>query len=310
MELSVSEIKRRIYAVRGHKVVLDNDLAEFYQTQTRVLNQAVQRNRDRFPPDFMFKLTLEESKDLEIHIVSSSLKHGGRRFVPYAFTEHGVAMLSSVLDNGRAVQVNIAIMRSFAEVRQLSGIGIESREKLDEIETRLEQLEQKQDGQFKMILSGIQQLLMEKSSNNAPALSVLHKPTTVDVDDRFSHPQEQDAFGSNDKLKAKEMGDLIHGKKVHSKINSIHQTVAKYFGLRVQDLKAPSRVREVVLPRQIAIYLVRKHTGIGFKEIGKSFGGKDHSTVMHAYNKIATAIERDNSVCETVEIIQKLLFAL
>ena len=105
MELSVTEIKQRIYSVRGHQVVLDNDLAEFYQTETKALNQAVQRNLDRFPPDFRFRLTEDEDQTLKSQSFFVSSKHGGRRYIPYAYTEHGVAMLSSVLTSGRAAKL-------------------------------------------------------------------------------------------------------------------------------------------------------------------------------------------------------------
>ncbi len=119
MELSVTEVRQRIYSVRGYQVVMDNDLAEFYQTKTKVLNQAAQRNLDRFPPDFRFRLTGDEVQVLKAEL-SFLGKQGGRRYNPYAYTEHGVAMLPSVLGNGRAVQVNIVIMRSFVQARQAS----------------------------------------------------------------------------------------------------------------------------------------------------------------------------------------------
>lgn len=94
-------IERRIYLIRSHKVMLDADLAGLYEVPTKGLNQAVRRNRDRFPPDFMFQLTPEEAENLRSRTVTSSW--GGRRYLPYAFTEHGVAMLSSVLSSKRAV---------------------------------------------------------------------------------------------------------------------------------------------------------------------------------------------------------------
>ena len=110
-------IERRIYVVRGRKVMLDSDLAELYQVETKVLNQAVLRNVKRFPSDFMFKLSLGEASNLKSQIVTSSW--GGRRNLSYAFTELGVAMLSSVLRSDRAVQMNIFIMRAFVKLREL-----------------------------------------------------------------------------------------------------------------------------------------------------------------------------------------------
>jgi hypothetical protein len=112
-------IKQRIYVIRGYKVMLDSDLAELYGVSTKVLNQAVKRNLTRFPIDFMFELTIEESENLRSQFVTSSLKHGGSRYLPYAFTEHGVAMFSSVLRSEIAVQMNILIIRVFIKVKEL-----------------------------------------------------------------------------------------------------------------------------------------------------------------------------------------------
>jgi len=124
---SVQFIERRIYLIRGHKVMIDVDLAELYGVTTRALNQQVQRNRKRFPEDFMFQLTKEEAEILRSQFVISRSSHGGRRFLPYAFTEPGVAMLSSVLNSEHAIEVNITIMRAFIKLRQM----LESNEELN-----------------------------------------------------------------------------------------------------------------------------------------------------------------------------------
>jgi hypothetical protein len=107
------------YPIRGQKVMLDADLAELYQVETRALIQAVKRNSDRFPEDFMFQLTDDEVNSLRSQFVTSNVGRGGRRYLPYAFTEHGVAMLSSVLNSDRAVQMNILIIRAFVQIREL-----------------------------------------------------------------------------------------------------------------------------------------------------------------------------------------------
>ena len=113
-------IERRIYLIRGQKVMLDSDLAGLYQVQTKKLNQAVKRNLDRFPGDFMFRLTAEETTALNrSQSVTGSQKHRDPRLLPYAFTEHGVAMLSSVLNSRRAVQMNIFIIRVFMKLREV-----------------------------------------------------------------------------------------------------------------------------------------------------------------------------------------------
>lgn len=125
--MSVQFIERRIYLIRGHKVMIDVDLAELYGVATKALNQQVQRNRKRFPEDFMFQLTNAEAEVFRSQFATSSSTHGGRRYLPYAFTEHGVAMLSSVLNSERAIEVNISIMRAFIRLRQM----MESNEELN-----------------------------------------------------------------------------------------------------------------------------------------------------------------------------------
>ena len=124
----VERVERRILMIRGEKVMLDSDLAALYGVPTGRLNEAVRRNAARFPPDFMFQLTSEEVENLKdrfgasglrSHIAISKRTRGGRRYPPLAFTEHGVAMLSSVLRSQRAIQVNIAIMRAFVRLRRL-----------------------------------------------------------------------------------------------------------------------------------------------------------------------------------------------
>src|SRR5579872_2412155 len=115
----VELIERRIYLIRGCKVMLDSDLAALYEVPTKRINEAVRRNLDRFPPDFMFQLSPEEIEPiLRSQIATSSSGHGGRRRPPYAFTEHGVAMLSSVLSSKRAVALNILIIRAFVRLRE------------------------------------------------------------------------------------------------------------------------------------------------------------------------------------------------
>lgn len=114
--------------------MLDSDLADLYQVPTKVLNQAVRRNPSRFPGDFMFQLTREELEHLRSQIVTSNEGHGGRRYLPYAFTEHGVAMLSSVLNSERAVQMNIVIIRAFLKLRAVLATHQDLADRIQEIE--------------------------------------------------------------------------------------------------------------------------------------------------------------------------------
>ena len=117
-ETKTTQIQDMIYEIRGQKVMLDSDLANLYGVELRTLNQAVKRNIERFPPDFMFQLKQEEWENLRSQIVISSFNHGGRRYVPYVFTEHGILMLSSVLRSDKAIEINIDIMRIFVHMRQ------------------------------------------------------------------------------------------------------------------------------------------------------------------------------------------------
>jgi hypothetical protein len=142
-----------IILIRGKKVMLDRDLAELYQVTTGNLNKAVSRNLDRFPSDFMFRLTKEEFDNLIFHFGTS--RWGGTRKLPRAFTEQGVAMLSSVLNSETAVQVNIQIMRTFTKLRQLLATHEELRQKIEE-------MEKKYDEQFRVVFDVIKRLLVEE----------------------------------------------------------------------------------------------------------------------------------------------------
>jgi hypothetical protein len=141
---------RPILLVRGHKVMLDADLATLYGVETRALVQAVKRNLARFPDDFMFQLSFDEATNLRSQSVISSW--GGRRTPPYAFTEQGVAMLSSVLHSERAAQVNVEIMRTFVRLRELLSSHVD-------LARKLTSLEQKYDSQFKAVFDAIRALM-------------------------------------------------------------------------------------------------------------------------------------------------------
>jgi len=151
MELIPQQIiESKIYLLRGRKVMLDKDLAVLYGVETFNLNKAVKRNIDRFPEDFMFQLNNEEFKNLIFHFGISSW--GGTRNPPYAFTENGVAMLSSVLNSKRAVQVNIQIMRTFTKIREMLITH-------KDLTKRLDELEKKYDVQFRVVFDAIRELM-------------------------------------------------------------------------------------------------------------------------------------------------------
>ena len=160
------ELAQLVSVVRGERVMLDSDLAMLYGVEARALNQAVSRNKGRFPADFMFRLSTQEYENLRSQfvtskavekgnssqIVMSSRKHRGRAYRPYAFTEQGVAMLSSVLRSKRAVEVNIAIMRTFVQLRRLMDSNLD-------LARKIEALEKKYDEQFAVVFEAIKELI-------------------------------------------------------------------------------------------------------------------------------------------------------
>ena len=149
------QIERLILLSRDHKVMLDADLANLYGVETRVLIQAVKRNSKRFPEDFMFQLSAEEAEILRSQSVISKRRRGGRRYLPYVFTEQGVAMLSSVLNSEQAVEINIEIMRAFVRLRQMILSNKDLARKLDALERKL----QSHDVHIRSLIEAIRQLM-------------------------------------------------------------------------------------------------------------------------------------------------------
>ncbi len=165
-ELPMLHIESRILLAHGQKVILDSDLAELYGVATKALNQAVKRNQQRFPEDFMFRLTLEEGRHL--HFLRSqtvTLERGQyRKYAPYVFTELGIAMLSSVLTSKRAIEVNIVIMRTFVRLRQLLATHEELAQRLENLEWR----QNEQAGQIQVVFEAIQQLIEAPAKEESP----------------------------------------------------------------------------------------------------------------------------------------------
>jgi hypothetical protein len=160
VSLPTERIERSILLIRGQKVMLDRDLAELYGVETRVLNQAVRRNIRRFPPDFMFQLSPEEFAQRRSQIVMSKRERMGLRRRPFAFTEQGVAMVSSVLNSDRAIAVNIAIMRAFVRLHELMATH-------KELARKIEELERKSDAQFKAVFDAIRELCNPRRSRRS-----------------------------------------------------------------------------------------------------------------------------------------------
>jgi phage regulator Rha-like protein len=169
----IQSIQNRIYEIRGERVMIDKDLAALYETETKALNLAVKRNIKRFPKDFMFQLSKEEFEDLRFQFETSekddqplrlqtetSKRRGGTRYLPYAFTEQGVAMLSGILNSDKAINMNIAIMRAFVEVRRVLLKQNDLREQMKEIKERLGE----HDAQLNQIYNAMENLLDEKAA--------------------------------------------------------------------------------------------------------------------------------------------------
>ena len=160
----LADISHAILVLRGHKVLLDQDLAGLYGVETRALIQAVQRNRARFPEDFMFQLSAAEWQALRSQTVISKTGRGGRRYAPYAFTEQGVAMLSSVLSSERAIAVNIQIMRVFVRMREVLASNRELARRFAQLESRLGKKLAEHDDAIAAILSAIRELMAQPPS--------------------------------------------------------------------------------------------------------------------------------------------------
>jgi phage regulator Rha-like protein len=162
LSMAAELIEQRIFLIRGHKVMIDANLADLYQVTTGNLNLAVKRNLDRFPEDFMFQLTRKEFVSLRFQSAISN--RGGRRYLPYAFTEHGVAMLSSVLNSQRAVQMNILIIRAFIKLRELLATHTELAHKVEEIERQ----QKEHSSQLAAVYSIVKQLIEIPPKSSKP----------------------------------------------------------------------------------------------------------------------------------------------
>jgi len=154
-------VDTRILLLRGKKVILDSDLAELYGVASKRLNQQVTRNASRFPADFRFRLTRAEYENLRLQFATSSLGHGGRRYLPYAFTEHGAIMAASVLNSERAIQMSIFVVRAFVRMREALAANQQIIANLAELERRLEN----HDGKIQQLVHAIRELMLPPAPN-------------------------------------------------------------------------------------------------------------------------------------------------
>jgi hypothetical protein len=176
--IATPAIEKRIYLIRGRQVMLDEDLADLYGVETRVLVQQVKRNVKRFPADFMFQLTKPEAEALRSQFVTSNEGRGGRRYAPYVFTEQGVAMLSGVLRSDRAITVNIEIMRAFVELRRVAGSFQELQKRLDQMELDIGARLSEHDEQLRQIFEALRQLIAPAPRAKRPLASGFARGTS------------------------------------------------------------------------------------------------------------------------------------
>lgn len=287
-EHSVIDVRQRILSVRGNQVILDQDLAEFFHTDTRRMNQTVKRNQNRFPIEFVFQLSEEEAA-FAWQVIRRKDEHGGRRSLPLGFTQEGVAILSVVMKGSRAAQINDLMMKAFFQSRRMSGGHLNGDNHLNEII-------QNQTEQMKLL-----------QAIYAATLSKRYGPEDLAEAIRGSQghlvqlPPE-----TIDNQSGRPTATVLQN-TLHRRVEAIQKAVADYYGLSIREIKSKSRIKTVALPRQIAIYLIRKQTDLGFKEIGSLFGGKDHTTILHGYRKISTELKNNPSIREAVEAIEATL---
>jgi len=160
------EISSKIFTLRGKQVMLDRDLAKLYNVETKVLNQAVKRNLKRFPDDFMFQVSENEYENLRSQIVTSSTKHGGRRYMPFVFTEQGIYMLATVLKSDVAIDVNIAIMRTFTKLREFS-------KHYNALAKQLIEVDRKHDKQYKELRKALDELVSSSKAVDEKVMGFL-----------------------------------------------------------------------------------------------------------------------------------------
>jgi hypothetical protein len=300
---SVQQIWQNIHYIRENQVMLDSDLATLYALPVKRLNEQVQRNRARFPVSFMFQLTKEEFEPLRSQIATSNMicnrlklqdlmsvpsenmplrsqfatsnsKRGGRRHLPYAFTEQGVAMVSAILNTEEAIRISILIMETFVRVRKEKNTRILIEGAEAQIQYLRSEFDQKLEAQTRVLLDAISQktmaVVVERSEDQSVFQSFLTSIPCVTAQD-------------------------------------IQKAVAKHYSMDVQDLSKETREKRISLPRQVAMYLMRETLALSFKEIGTCFGGMNHTTVLHGYQKIKSAVLINFKIRTDIEVIQKFL---
>ena len=164
----IEQITRSILVLRGQRVLLDAELATLYGVTTKRFNEQVRRNRDRFPPDFMFQLTAQEAEALRSQFATSKAGRGGRRYLPYAFTEHGAIMAATILNSPRAVEMSVYVVRAFVKLRELLSSNRELARRFQQLEARLDKRLTEHDVAIAAILSAIRELMNPPAPKRRP----------------------------------------------------------------------------------------------------------------------------------------------
>lgn len=237
--------------------MLDTDLATFFDVSTKRLNEQVKRNQDRFPEDFRFRLTDKEYVDLKKEFPALVSSYGGRRYLPYAFTEHGTTMLATVINTSAAIQTSLNIVRAFVDSREQTASSKDVSYRLGALEAQCTQI-------FNLL----------KSSSVEPKIRV----------------------ASQEEIP-------LHAAKQIENLKEIQIAVARYYKVLLKDLSGQSRKKPIVAARQVAIYLIRVRTKLGLREIGSHFGERDHSTVLHAIQKVSIAVQNSPKKAEEIKSI-------
>lgn len=263
-------IKSKIYTVRNKQVMLDRDLAELYGVETKVLNQAVKRNIERFPEYYMFQLTESEFEILRSQIVTSSSQHGGRRYLPYVFTEQGISMLSAVLKSDIAISVSIKIIDSFVSMRRFLAINGEVFQRISEVEKRQLAYEIKSDENFERLFKAIE------SKNNIPEQGIFYDgqifsaykfvndlirkaTSSIILIDNYIDDTILTMFSQNQKIKY-----VLYTKSINNKLNlDIEKYNQQYNNL---EIKACNNVHDrFLIIDEKEVYQI----GASLKDLGK-----------------------------------------
>jgi hypothetical protein len=277
LEVLKKQIPQQIFTVRGHQVMLDCDLACFYDMTTANLNKAVKRNIKRFPDEFVFQLTAEEFAEIRPMIVLGGIQGwGGRRSLPYAYTREGVAMISSILNSDRAIQAQISILIAFSNIDQRRTVvfPVEIKNQIQRIHDLVE--------------------LLASQTNNPKHSKENTGDSSISLPMRHIDPQEDKSRSSY-----KAPNEI--------KVESIQKMTARYFNVDLKKLKSHVRDQKIVLARHLAVYLIRSKLLLSYKEIGSYFGEIDHSTVMHACQKIRRLLEKDLNIKAIIQELDKLI---